>query len=557
MDEKDKKIMVGAGVVVAGIAGLGLYSLLKSRKPQQPEGITLSNLLITPTTVAPGETVTISVLVNNHSASIVSTVITLGGDVTGSQAVDIDASSSKTVSFIATPTAEGTYHVTVDGLSGTFICTSEPHGDIVFSDLVISPPTCIQGEIVTISVTATNNGNAHEVIGVTLSIAGDKYDDTTQLTKQIGLEAGASKVVTFTFQPTVAETYTVTIENLSATLVVNPGPSWPGWTEGTVVYDITVTPDVLYLGQTVQIGVYIQGPWPATYPMNLEARVYVDGTTLSKVFTIEFRNPTLLFTFTPAKIGDYMVTAQDKTATFTVLENPLGTYYSPFGGTRMPLCTDIVLPDVQPFTYPYVYPPFSWPGGDLKYSDLVAATDIGGWPTRSPVSRFTFWFTPTQITERLPYAQPIAWNPDDAQADEFVLEITKDPTFHVPVITLMAVGYSCKAYWSSKDELAKMIVGYCGSRSITLPTDWATQYGKNIDLCRGIHDWVYYPGIKSQCQNSPPGCNYYIMCPFCGRFDSGFISADRTFDKLSFARRFLEHMEAAHPNHPLTEPAWF
>jgi hypothetical protein len=605
MDKDKKKIIAGAGIVAAGL--IGYFATRKTKGPPPVLDVTLSNLLITPTTVSPGEPVTISVLATNHSATPLAATIKLTGDFTDSQSVSLEAGTSQTVTFTVTPTAEKTYHVTVNGLSGNFVCTSAPHGDIVLSNLVISPPSCTVGDEVTISVTATNQGNANETMAVTLIIVGDKYSDSRQYIQQVVLEAGKSKTVTFTFHPLVAETYTATVENLSGTFVANPGATWPGWTPGVIVdynpsagvYGVTVEPDVIYLGESVTINVPILAPYPSTMPMTIEATISVDSVEISKTFTIDFYNPSLLFTYTPTAIGNYTVKAQDKTATFTVLANPAGAYYSPFGGKRLPLITDIVIPNVPAFTVPIYFAgtTFNWPSGDLKYSDMIKAAggSQGGWYTPDPVSRFTIWppFNIPQVLNLLQDAQPISWDPPDASISQFVLAVTSIVQMvSTSSVLMMAAEYSCKEYWDSKDELAKMIVGYCrgtANSDIYLPDAWILQYGTtcptcegtgqvysigrhryvtcstchglgkvlNVDLCRGIRDWHTYPGITTKCQNSPPGCNYYITCPFCGKLDSGYIASDIRFDLLSFARRFLEHMGTNHPNHPLTEPAWF
>jgi hypothetical protein len=422
-------------------------------------------------------------------------------------------------------------------------------------------------------------------MAVTLNLTGSKYNDTHQEIHQIILEPGASQIVTFTFRPTVAETYAVIIDSLSGSLVVNPAPTWPGWTAGTVVYELTTSPTILYLGQAVDIGVYIMGPWPATYPMNIEATINVDGATLSKVLSIDFRNPTLRFTYTPTHVGEYTVTAQDKTATFTVLANPKGTYYSPLGGTRMPLCTDIVLPNVEPFQVKLqntiIY---DFPGGDLKYSEFFGS--MSSVPISQPISHFiwSLWYNVPQITARIPYAEPCAWNPSSATITSWIKSVTTSS------VLLMATEYTCQEFWGSKDELSKMIASFIGPSMLNVPDDWKIQYGSicpecggtgkmvtgsHIITCRtcsgtgrvllinlgcGIRDWdvaktqnlyvVQYYSYTYTCQ---------IKCPYCNKYlETGAYSDSPGYSsRLDAARALIEHIETVHPDHPLTEPAWF
>jgi len=123
-----------------------------------PPEFEVSNLLISPTEVQVGYPVTISCLVTNIGAEAGSTTITLGGDFVDEQTVYLQPGESKSVSFDVTPTVAKTYSVSVDGLHGSFVATEVPVADIRVEDLTITPAEVYIGELVTISVTATNYG---------------------------------------------------------------------------------------------------------------------------------------------------------------------------------------------------------------------------------------------------------------------------------------------------------------------------------------------------------------------------------------------------------------
>jgi len=74
------------------------------------------------------------------------------------QSVTLQPGESKEVSFTVTPTTAKTYSVSVDGLSGSFVCTTVPVADIRVEDLIISAAEVYVGEPVTISVVVTNYG---------------------------------------------------------------------------------------------------------------------------------------------------------------------------------------------------------------------------------------------------------------------------------------------------------------------------------------------------------------------------------------------------------------
>jgi uncharacterized protein (DUF58 family) len=152
---KRQKAGIGLGVVAAAI---GIFALL--RKPAAAAGqITLSNLVISPSAVNPGQVVTISIVATNNSTGELSQVINLVGDFMAQQTVTLGPGESRTVSFQVTPQEARSYQVSVDGLSGSFVCTSAAVADIRLSNLVISPSSCYVGDTVTISVTATNYGS--------------------------------------------------------------------------------------------------------------------------------------------------------------------------------------------------------------------------------------------------------------------------------------------------------------------------------------------------------------------------------------------------------------
>ena len=552
MDNNKKKVIIGVGI----LAGAGLAYLLtrKAGGGGQPEGLELSNLSITPTTVAPGEPVTISVLVTNHTRETLGFVVNLTGDFIDSFGGFLDAGQSKTAVFTVTPTMEKTYNVKVDGLSGSFLCTNLPHGDIVLSNLIITPNPCTEGDTVTISVTATNQGTTNQSMMVTLRLAGDKYNDSSQQVHQIVLSPGASQVITFTFRPTVDETYQVTVDGLSGSLVVNPGPSWPGWTEDTVVLDLHAEPETVFLGESTSIHAYIMGPWPADYEQGvmIEATIDINGEMLSKTFFTHIRNPTLYFNYTPTATGTFTVTAQDKTAQFTVVANPISTYYSPFGGTRMPIITDIVIPDVDPFTYVqdwnYVPGPngqpvrntYNHPGGDLIYSDFFPMWDTFrvNPPRFSIEIMHTNYPLPASLVAKFPYSSPVAWTPAGASIATWNSELshTEGPYGEFLHLKFIPLDFTCQPYWDSKEELMEMIaVSGKGLNNPQVPIAFKSDYSNE----------VYH---------------YYIFCPYCHDYiatGSATHQQNSTAIREKSARYLISHIETSHPTHLLTEPAWF
>lgn len=131
----------------------------------------VSNLVISPEEVNPGQVVTISCAVTNIGSEAGDYTVRLGGDFMAEQTITLQPGESKTVSFETTPTAAKTYQISVDGLSGSFRAVTVPVADIRVENLSITPSEVYVGEKVTISVTATNYGDAAGTKKITCTVS--------------------------------------------------------------------------------------------------------------------------------------------------------------------------------------------------------------------------------------------------------------------------------------------------------------------------------------------------------------------------------------------------
>jgi len=120
----------------------------------------VGNLVISPTEVNPGQPVTISCTVTNIGSAAGPYTVHLGGDFMAEREVTLEPGQSEAVSFEVTPTEAKTFHVSVNGLTGSFVATEEAVADIRLENLIIEPSEVNVGQKVTISVTAKNYGAA-------------------------------------------------------------------------------------------------------------------------------------------------------------------------------------------------------------------------------------------------------------------------------------------------------------------------------------------------------------------------------------------------------------
>lgn len=131
----------------------------------------VSDLVISPAEVYIGQKVIISCTVTNTGEESGIYTVKLGGDFMAEQSVTLAPGESKTISFQVTPSVARTHSVSVDDLTGSFTATKVPVADIRVENLIIEPSEVYVGELVTISVTATNYGDATGTKKITCTVS--------------------------------------------------------------------------------------------------------------------------------------------------------------------------------------------------------------------------------------------------------------------------------------------------------------------------------------------------------------------------------------------------
>jgi hypothetical protein len=292
-------------------------------------------------------------------------------------------------------------------------------------------------------------------------------------------------------------------------------------------------------------------------------------------------------TYTCHYCGETFASLEDLLA-HLVLEDSAGTYYSPYGGTRMPLCTDILIPNVPAFDHSGEGWP-AWAGGDMVWSEYFGPDFY----YIAPISEFRPAQCLIEIAEQLPQGQPIAWTPSDAVVANWVTNYSTGRGIPIPRLLVAATEYTCPEYWHTKHELAAMIAGR--ERIVYVASEWTYIYGKTCPTCGGTGQVVCTPGMHGCRPGQMTTCltcggggiivivdltrgirdwikpfDYYvwyydytyttrIRCPVCDTvFQAGLYDSDPGQAGREDAARFLlNHIETNHPNHPLTSPAWF
>jgi hypothetical protein len=201
-------------------------------EPPEPAAFILSNLVVSPSTVEPDETVTISVTVMNVGEVEGSYTVELliDGVKVDEYTVTLDGGFSETVEFTVTEDTDGTYAVSIGELSDSFTVETPPPpptpAEFELSNLVIFPTTVEIGEPVSVSVTVTNVGEEAGSYTAELLIDGSKVDEDT-----VTLVGGASDTVEFTGVSGEEGSHTVSVGDLSGSFTVEMpeggvGPNW-------------------------------------------------------------------------------------------------------------------------------------------------------------------------------------------------------------------------------------------------------------------------------------------------------------------------------------------
>ena len=188
-----------------------------------PASFQTSNLTVMPDEVEIDEDVTISVLVENTGDLSGSYILELmiNNEVADTQEISLAGHGNVTVSFTISKEADGTYAISINGLTGRFTVTAPPvivtpkPADIFTSNLSVTPSRVEPGDTVTISVRVANRGGQEGTYLVEL-----KIDGVVVETEMVKLAAGASETVTFTTSEDMGGIYTVDIDDLSASFTV-------------------------------------------------------------------------------------------------------------------------------------------------------------------------------------------------------------------------------------------------------------------------------------------------------------------------------------------------
>ncbi|TRO52510.1 hypothetical protein E2P63_03455 [Candidatus Bathyarchaeota archaeon] len=190
------------------------FKITTEAEPAKPAEFKLTDLIVDPTSILGGESVTVSVKVTNVGEETGSYTVDLNidGSPKDSQEVSLSGGATKVVTFIVTETVSGSHTVEVGNLSNSFDVEnlSPASKDIEINKVNVKPYEVWEGDTVTLTLIATNLVNEPGTLQVRVL-----HNDEVKATKGFEMAASAKEVqLELTFTAGAVGKYPLKIVNL-------------------------------------------------------------------------------------------------------------------------------------------------------------------------------------------------------------------------------------------------------------------------------------------------------------------------------------------------------
>ncbi|MFW6109331.1 MAG: TIGR04279 domain-containing protein, partial [archaeon] len=203
--------------------------------PQLGE-FTVTDLSVSPETVEPDQSVTISATVTNIGNQTDSTtlVVTVDGAEIATEIVSLEPDESTELAWTHSETTEGTYTVDVMGETVSFTVEAPPApAEFSLSNLQVSPASVQASEDVMVTFTVENTGELSGDYSIELML-----DDESVRTLTGTLDGGESTTVETTVSSETEGTHTVTVDGLEAEFSVEAAPT--GFPTTTIIVAVAI-----------------------------------------------------------------------------------------------------------------------------------------------------------------------------------------------------------------------------------------------------------------------------------------------------------------------------
>jgi hypothetical protein len=284
----------------------GLTASFEVAVPVSVDFLNAGNLRVSPTKLALGDEVSISLIVLNkgNRKGKFDIQLKISGVIMDIKSVSLKSGGSSEVAFSYTPEAAGSYEVEVLGLKSLFeVERTFTPPNFTFSNLSITPPKAQPGSTVVVTADLINSGEQLGSKTVELKVNG-----VLEEAKSVTVEGLSSTPVTFSLIRQEPGVYTIGIDRLQAALeILQPGVAM-------LQVSISVDKEKIAEGETGKVAASVTNP--NTFTIDKTLMLTVDGKV------VETRKVTL-------------APGTSETFTFDVSLGGPGTYTIEFEGSKV------------------------------------------------------------------------------------------------------------------------------------------------------------------------------------------------------------------------------
>lgn len=266
----------------------------------KPAEFEVGTLNISPSEAVSGETTTVTVDVTNIGGTegTYTATLKIDGVEVETREVTVAASAKETLTWRITEEAPGTYHVAMDGLSGSFKVLKPAEFEV--ASLVVPSEPVEATSPATVEVQVENVGEVEGIYMVTLQVNGE------EMTQDVVVSAGDTEVISFSLSMDRQGTYDIAVDGLTDTLEVVPLPmsnavltleDLPGDFVVLTLAELDVTMDDL-TGDIEEYGAeahdyfgFLSSESPATFEMVYGYLFYPMTATGQASFNMELSEP--------------------------------------------------------------------------------------------------------------------------------------------------------------------------------------------------------------------------------------------------------------------------
>ncbi|MHA2052086.1 MAG: DUF2341 domain-containing protein [Candidatus Kariarchaeaceae archaeon] len=280
----------------------------------------VSDLIISPSIVEPGDDIEISVKVTNigGDSGNYTIILTVEGVTEDSETVSLDGETSTQVTFSVTKTADGTYSVEVNGLSGDFIVYTPEPAEFELSGFDLSGTHVQPGELIEGTVIVSNLGEVSGSYSIEVELDGVIVD-----LQMVTLDGGESTTVTFIISSDDEGTHSVQLESQIKSFIVSlpPAPA------EMVVSGLSLSKSEVEPGEEIEGSVTIENVGEESGTYSLAASL--DGSLIhEEVLSLNGgQSTTITFDVSSDEPGSHTVQVEDLSQSFNITEPESGSIW--------------------------------------------------------------------------------------------------------------------------------------------------------------------------------------------------------------------------------------